>query len=138
MKTGKEMATLKYKNDGLPNNVEPQTHYQEIYLNLKSKGFDVYAPEQKRDKCIKPYVVIKENGQFAMAGNVAGYNLVQIFCYYPKDQCSQLEFFVDNVKTALDKIDFLRPTGNRSPVLFFEEIQAYGQSMEYQIFHKFK
>lgn len=119
-------------------NVVPKTHYQQIYLHLKNKGFDVYAPMQNRDKCVKPYVVIKENGQYAMAGNVNGYSLIQIFCYYPKNQYSQLEFFVDSVKTELNEIDFLRATGNKSPILFMEEVQAYMQSIEYQIFHKLK
>lgn len=113
------MATLKYKNNGLTNNVEPQTHYQEIYLHLKNKGFDVYAPEQKRDKCINPYVVIKENGQFAMNSNVNGYNLIQIFCYYPKDQYSQLEFYVENIKTELSSIDFFKENRKSKSCYFY-------------------
>lgn len=132
------MATFKYKNDGLKSNVSPQTHYQQIYIHLINKGFDVYAPMQKRDKCSKHYVVIKENGQFAQTGNVNGYSLIQIFCYYPRDTYGKLEFFIDNVKEALNEIDFLKATGNKSPIMFFEEVQAYGQSMEYQVFHKLK
>ena len=131
-------ATFKYKNDGLKNNVEPQSHYQIIYMHLKNKGFKVFAPMQNRDKCKESYIVIKESGQFATDSNINGYSLVQIFCYYPKDKYSQLEFFIDNVKESLNEIDFLRATGNKSPIMFFEEIQAYGQSIEYQIFHKLK
>jgi len=132
------MATFKYKNDGLKNNVNPQSHYQIIYMHLKKLGYEVYAPGQKRDKCDKPYVVIKESGQYATNGNVNGYSLIQIFCYYPKDKYSQLEFFIDNVRESLSEIDFLKMTGNKSPIMFFEEIQAYGQSVEYQVFHRLK
>jgi hypothetical protein len=132
------MATFKYKNDGLKSNVEPKTHYQKIYMCLKDAGFKVFAPMQNRDKCKESYIVIKENGQFATDSNINGYSLVQIFCYFPKDQYSQLEFFINNVKETLKKLDFLRATGNKSPILFFDEVQAYGQSIEYQIFHKLK
>ncbi len=107
-------------------------------MHLKNNGFDVYASMQNKDKCVKPYVVIKENGQYAMVGNINGYSLIQIFCYYPKGQYSQLEFFLNSVKSTLNEIDFLRATGNKSPILFMEEVQAYVQSMEYQIFHKLK
>lgn len=133
-------ASFNYKIQGdklqedLINSTVAKTLWQKTYLHLIKSGYEVYSPGQKRDKCINPYVVIKENGTHALAGNVSGYKLVDIIIYYPLDKYSSMEFYIDNIKNTLKKIDELRPTGNETPSIVDDEVNAYTASIEYQQF----
>ncbi len=108
--------------------------WQKVYLYLKKLGYDVYAPGQKRNKCTESYVVIRENGVHALVGNISGYKLFDIIVYSPMDQYSTMEFYVENLKEALKKIEDLRPTGNETPSIIDYDVQAYTTSIEYQQF----
>ncbi|EKQ52755.1 MULTISPECIES: hypothetical protein [unclassified Clostridium] len=134
------MASFNYKipgdilEDDLINSTIPQTLWQEIYLHLKKLGYEVYSPGQKRDKCQNSYVVIKENGTFRVAGNVAGYKLFDIIIYHPMSNYSTMEFYVENIKKAIKDIDELVPTGNETPSIIDDQVQAYATSIEYKQF----
>lgn len=122
----------------LINDAVPQTLWQKIYLNLTKLGYEVYSPGQKRDKCQKSYVVIKENGVVAMVGNVAGYKLFDIIIYHPMDTYSTMESYVENIKEAIKLIDELRPTGNETPPIIDSEVQGYTTSVTYQQFKQLR
>lgn len=138
------MAQFNYKIPGdllendLIDNTVAQTLWQKIFLYLKKLGYEVYSQGQKRDKCKNSYVVIKENGIFAKAGNIAGYKLFDIIIYHPISNYSTMEFYVENIKQALKDIDELRPTGNETPSIIDSEVQAYTTSIEYQQFKKLR
>ncbi|WPC42958.1 hypothetical protein [Clostridium sp. JS66] len=118
--------------------IVPQTLWQKIYLNLKNLGYEVYSIGQKRDKCENSYIVIKENGVFAKAGNVAGYKLFDIIIYHPITNYSSMELYVENIKQDLKCIDELKPTGNETPTVIDSEVEAYTTSIEYQQFKKLR
>ncbi|MDU1322451.1 MAG: hypothetical protein E6931_13180 [Clostridium botulinum] len=134
------MSKFNYKVPGdsiqqdIINNTVPETLWQKVYLYLKKLGYNVYAPGQKRNKCTENYVVIKENGVHALIGNISGYKLFDIIVYNPMDQYSTMEFYVENLKEALKKIEDLRPTGNETPSIIDYDVQAYTTSIEYQQF----
>jgi hypothetical protein len=120
--------------DNSLNDAIPQTLWQEIFLHLTKLGYEVYSPGQKRDKCSNSYVVIKEDGTSAMAGNVSGYKIFDIIIYHPLDQYSTMEFYVNNLKDDLTKINPLRPTGNETPSIIDNEVEGYTTSVTYQQF----
>lgn len=122
----------------LINDTVPQTLWQKIYLHLSKLGYEVYSIGQKRDKCERSYVVIKENGINSMAGNVAGYKLFDIIIYHPMDSYSTMEPYVENVKQAITAIDELKPTGNETPAIIDSEIGAYTTSIIYQQFKRLR
>lgn len=138
------MAQFNYKIQGDPlendliDNTVPQTLWQKIFLHLAKLGYEVYSPGQKRDKCKNSYVVIKENGIFAKAGNVSGYKLFDIIIYHPISNYSTMEFYVENIKQALNDIDELKATGNETSSIIDSEVQAYTTSIEYQQFKKLR
>ena len=39
-----------------------ESRWQDLYLHLKNKGYDVYAPAQKVGECTEPYLVVKNDG----------------------------------------------------------------------------
>lgn len=124
--------------DHLINNTTPQTVWQKIYLHLKKIGYDVYSVGQKRTKCTNSYVVIKEDGVTAVAGNVAGYKLFDIIIYHPIDNYSSMEAYVENIKLAMEGIDELKPTGNETPTIIDSEVDAYTTSISYQQFKRLR
>ncbi len=134
------MSKFNYKAPGdsiqqdLINNAIPKTLWQKVYLYLKKLGYNVYAPGQKRNKCTESYVVIRENGVHALVGNISGYKLFDIIVYSPMDQYSTMEFYVENLKEVLKKIEDLRLTGNETPSIIDYDVQAYTTSIEYQQF----
>lgn len=124
--------------NSLLNNTMPQTLWQKIYLHLVKLGYEVYSAGQKKDKCQKSYVVIKENGVTALAGNVAGYKLFDIIIYHPIDNYSTMEAYTENIKMALKDIDELSPMGNERPCIIDSEVQAHTTSVLYQQFIKLR
>lgn len=125
--------------EDLINSAVPQTLWQKIYLHLSKLGYEVYAPGQKRDKCANSYVVIKEEGGNSMDdGNVNGYRTFDIIIYHPIDMYSSMEPYAENIKAALVDIKELRPTGNQTPSITDDEIQAYTTSFSYQQFKQLR
>lgn len=110
------------------------TLWKKTYLHLKKRGFDVYSLGQKRDACENPYLVIKENGVHALSSNVNGYKLFNIIIYYPKNNYSDMEMYIEHVKDSIVEIPELRPTGNETPVIIDADVGAYTSSIEYQFF----
>jgi len=119
-------------------NATPQTLWQKMYLHLVKLGYEVYSPGQKRDKCLESYVVIKENGTYAMAGNVAGYKLFDLIIYHPIENYSTMEAYTENIKEAIKSIDELRPTGNETPAIVDDTVQGYTTSVSYQQFKQLR
>jgi hypothetical protein len=138
------MAQFNYKVPGdklqedLINSTIPQTVWQKIYLHLKKLGYEVYSPGQKRDKCTDSYVVIKEGGTYALNSNVNGYKLFDIIIYHPISNYSSMEFYVENIKQAMKDIRELRPTGNETPSIVDDKVEAYTTSIEYQQFKRLR
>lgn len=138
------MASFDYKipgdtlQDDLINSTVPQTLWQKIYLHLKKLGYEVYSPGQKREKCQSSYVVIKENGTFRVAGNVAGYKLFDIIIYHPIGNYSTMEFYVENIKEDIENLAELIPTGNETPSIVDDVVQAYTTSITYKQFKKLR
>lgn len=131
-------ASFNYKIQGdrlhqdLIDNAQPKTLWQEIFLYLKKLGYEVYSPGQKRDKCINSYIVIKENGTNGQNGNKVGYKLFDIIIYHPISNYSTMEFFVEDVKKDINNISKLRFTGDETPVIIDDKVEAYTTSLEYQ------
>ncbi|MBU5268893.1 hypothetical protein ACQX0N_11845 [Clostridium tepidum] len=138
------MSSFNYKVPGdklqedLINSTIPQTVWQKIYLHLKKLGYEVYSPGQKRDKCTDSYVVIKEGGTYALNSNVNGYKLFDIIIYHPMSNYSSMEFYVENIKQAMKAIGELRPTGNETPSIVDDKVEAYTTSIEYQQFKRLR
>lgn len=123
----------------LINNTKGKTVWQKLYLYLMKKGFEVYSPGQKRDKCTKSYIVLKENGVHALDSNTNGFKLFDVIIYHPKTNYSTMELYVENIKKALkDKYirQYLTPTGNETPSILDDGVEGYTTSIEYQQFKK--
>ncbi|MCD3223787.1 hypothetical protein [Clostridium botulinum] len=114
-------------------------YYKELRDLFFDNNIEAHAPYQKVDKCLREYVVIKDNGQApTMDGNVNGWSSIQFFCYIPKDQYSKIEEFPEKIKELIKQIENIKYTGNETPVMFIDNVQAYLKVIEYVVPHQLK
>ncbi|MCL2352620.1 MAG: hypothetical protein FWC55_08835 [Firmicutes bacterium] len=107
--------------------------FKRIYRRLKEAGIDVYSSGQHAGICRTPYVVIRDGGQRAfLASLLCG--TVEILAYFPAERFSEMDGFVREVKEALKKLAFLKPTGDETPVFLDERKRAYSTGIAYQIY----
>ncbi|WP_052045129.1 hypothetical protein [Caloranaerobacter azorensis] len=111
--------------------------WQEIMLNLKNDGFEVYPPGIKRGNCESPYVVVKDDIQSPIAGtNKIGYKIIDLIIFYPLNRYSEIENYKRQIKSSMDKLKFIRKTGNETPVIIDDDRKAYTTSIEYIVYKK--
>lgn len=108
--------------------------WKEIFLHLK-KEFDIYSPGQKEGKCNTPYIVLKDNGQNSMVNNKVGYKVMDLIFFIPLNKYSCIEDYKKKIKLSIKELNFIRPTGNESPIFIDEDRSAHTGSIEY-IIHK--
>lgn len=108
--------------------------WHDIYLHLKSKGIEIYSQGQKTDTCQSNYVVLKDNGQYGIAGSYkTGYSLIDVIIFCPINKYSQVEGYKTELKGYMKELQGIKPTGNETPVIIDDSVKAYTTSIEYQI-----
>lgn len=119
---------------------KPRTVWERAYLHLMSKGIDVYSPGQHEGKCTNPYVVLKNNGITGFEGsNQIGSQIIDIILYYPSTNYSNIEPYTYQIQRILKELsEYLRPTGNITPVILDDSANGYTQTLEYQTFQKLR
>ncbi len=107
------------------------SRWQDIYNHLKM-NYEVFTPAQKIGDCYSRYIVVKNDGATkhnTFSSIVENYS---VMCYIPKNEYSQLEIFVQEVKAAMDE---LKPlvifTGVQTPSFYDEQIKAHMVSLGY-------
>lgn len=119
---------------------KPRTVWERVYLHLKSKSVDVYSPGQHKGKCTSPYVVIKNNGTIGFQGsNQIGSQTIDVIIYYPATNYSDIEPYAWQVQEFLKELkQYIRPTGNITPIILDSSVEGYTQTIEYQTFQKLR
>lgn len=108
--------------------------WQAIYLKLKEKGLNPYAPGQHIGECKERYCVIRESSQVPFfRSNRVGYRLVDIILFVPLASYIKVEPYMQEVRTAMKGLPYLRKTGNETPIITDDEKKAYTTSIEYQL-----
>ena len=57
-----------------------ESRWQDLYLHLKNKGYDVYAPAQKVGECTEPYLVVKNDGSYKHVNFSTDMDMYAIYC----------------------------------------------------------
>lgn len=142
------MAEISFKyavpGDTLQNYINgtytPRTVWERVFLLLKSKGVDVYSPGQHEGKCTSPYIVVKNTGTMGFQGsNQIGSQTLDIIIYCPKTNYSNMEPCTTQIQDFLSELkDYIRPTGNITPVVLDDTVNGYTQTVEYQTFQRLR
>lgn len=113
--------------------VYKQSRWQDIFLHLQNKGFEVYSPGIKVGECSSPYVVVKNDGSSRHDLFSTNVDLYALMCYVPKNNYSYLEVFVSQVKSAMKEIEpMIKPTGQQTPSYYDDTYKAHMISIGYK------
>ncbi|MEY7998606.1 hypothetical protein AB8U03_00070 [Clostridium sp. Mt-5] len=118
----------------------PRTVWERVFLLLKSRGIDVYSPGQHEGKCTSPYVVVKNTGTSGFQGsNQIGSQTLDIIIYYPLTNYSDMEPYTCQIQNFLSQLkEYIRSTGNITPVVIDDTVSGYTQTIEYQTFQRLR
>ena len=109
----------------------------DIFLHLKSKGYDVYSPGVKVGDCTSKYIVVKNDGSNAhpfASSDVAQY---AVMCYVPQLRYSEIEPFVQSVKKDMIELyPMIIPYGFESPSYYDDTYKAHMVSISYKNYKK--
>lgn len=122
-----DVSTFEYKD----------SRWQDIFLNLKNQGFDVYSPGIKTGECISEYVVVKNDGSSKHTSFSTDIDLYAVMCYVPKNKYSSLEPLVQRVKNAMKRLEpMIKPYGTQTPSYYDDSYKAHMVSIEYKNYKK--
>lgn len=122
-----DTSTFKYKD----------SRWQDIFLNLKKQGFDVYSPGIKTGECVSEYVVVKNDGSSKHTSFSTDVDLYAVMCYVPKNKYSSLEPLVQRVKNAMKRLEpMIKPYGTQTPSYYDDSYKAHMVSIEYKNYKK--
>lgn len=123
-----------------PNEYEFQeSRWQDIYIHLKNKGWDVYAPAQKIGECEKPYLVVKNDGGYKHMVYSSLREMYAILVYVPKLQYSQLEVLTIRLRRDMKELEpMILPYdgGQTQPSYYDDAVKAHYQAIEYENYKK--
>lgn len=118
----------------------PRTVWERVFLCLKSKGVDVYSPGQHQGKCTSPYIVLKNTGTIGFQGsNKIGSQIIEVIVYCPASNYSNMEPYTTQIQGFLTELkEYIRSTGNITPVVLDDTVSGYTQTVEYQTFQNLR
>ena len=120
------------------NEFEPAaSRWQDIFLHLKKKGFDVYPPGIKTGECLSEYIVVKNDGSSRYTGISTDNDFYAVMCYVPKQAYSSLEPLVQRIKKVMKELEpMILPYGSQTPSYYDDSYKAHMISIEYKNYKK--
>lgn len=114
-----------------------ESRWQDIFLHLKTQGFDVYSPGMKTGECTSEYIVVKNDGSSKHLSFSTDVDLYAVMCYVPKDRYSSLETLVRRVKNSMKELEpMILPYGSQTPSYYDDSLKAHMISIEYKNYKK--
>lgn len=106
---------------------------KQIYDVLKEQGINVYFPGQHKGECKNRYTVVKMEGAVQSLTVSSERPIYTLMCYVPCNKYSELEEYVNELKTKMKKIfPVVMYVGNETPSYYDEGVNAYMISFQYQ------
>lgn len=113
------------------------SRWQDIFLFLKNKGYNIYSPSTKEGECKEKYIVLKNDGATKHPSFSTMIDLYTVLCYVPKQNYSQLEPYVQQVKKDLKEIEpLIKPYGLETQSYYDDTIKAHMISVQYKNYKK--
>lgn len=113
------------------------SRWQDIFVHLQNKGYEVYAPGTKTGDCTKPYIVVKNDGSYGHANFSTDREMYAIMCYVPKGEYSKLEPMVQSVKKDMKELEpMIVPYGQQLPSYYDDTYKAHYITIEYENYKK--
>jgi len=111
--------------------------WKKVFNKLKENNLNPYPPGKHEGLCLERYCVVREGSQVPyFHSRHIGYSIIDIILFVPISSYVEIEPYASEIRIALKELNFLRKTGNETPVITDDEKEAYTMSIEYQIIKK--
>ncbi len=116
-----------------------ETRWQDVFLHLKNKGYDVYSPGQHTGECLSPYIVVKEGISLQAQQLSSMQDMLELLVYVPESNYSTLTPFVGGVEDAMrEMLPMIRPAHSRDAPYHDTDVKAFMVSIGYINYRKMK
>lgn len=114
--------------------MESKSVWQIIFDTLNEAGFEVFSPGQHKGECIKPYIVLSQDGTAAIPGLSSRYRYFRILLYVPQQRYSFLDKFERDVENVIQKklYPMVKPTGQVESDYFDDNYNAHMRAILYR------
>lgn len=112
---------------------------EDIYLYLKSQGVNAYLPAHHTGECLTRYTVVRPSLGAKVEGYSTFYQSYQLLMYVPREEGSQIEVYVEQVRDAMRPLQrqlMLRETYFRAMPYYEDSVKAYMVDLEYRLYRK--
>lgn len=117
-----------------PKEFKPKdSRWQDIFSHLTSKGHESYPPGVKTGECLKPYLVIKNDGSYKHANFSTNRDMYAIMVFVPRGEYSKLEPLVQKVQEDMKELEpMILAYGQYMPSYYDDTVKAHYISIEYE------
>lgn len=114
-----------------------ESRWEDIFMQLKNSGFEVYSPGMKTGDCTAPYVVVAMGSSVEHTSFSTNIDLYSVMCYVPKQAYSKLEPLVHSVEESIKELaPMILPYGQRQPSYYDDTVKAHMVSIMYKNYKK--
>jgi hypothetical protein len=114
-----------------------KSRYKDIYVHLKSHGFNVFTPGTKSGTCTEKYLVLKKDGAAEHTSFSTMISYYSVLVYVPAEKYSTLDEYVEEVKECMKKLKpLIYPYGQEDPSFYDDSIKAHMVSIMYKNYKK--
>ena len=103
----------------------------ELFDFLTENDFDVYFIGQKKGKCTKKFIVIRDSRIIPITSNNTATQIIDIIGYDHEIRYTEIEEYKKDIKELMKEYN-ARFTGEETPVLIEDRIKAYSFILTYQ------
>lgn len=116
-----------------PTTYRPQkSRWQDLFVFLQKKGYDVRSPGTDVGECTSKYIVIRNAGQNNLSGFSTDDDTYQLELFVPQQKYSELEPFVQKLKKDMKELyPMMIFSGMISSSIYDDSLKAHYVSITY-------
>lgn len=107
--------------------------YEKVFDKLKENNIDVYPPAIHKGEVKSNYAVLKKTSKIRASTFSSQTVLIDVLCYAPGTRYTDLDDYVENVKSVLKEMfPQIVPTGNETEPFYDDTVKGWMSSVEYR------
>ena len=108
--------------------------YRHLSRFLTENNIKNYSIGQHSGKCTSPFVIISEEGERGISGYSLTYREIDLVILFPLGKYSQLEDYIEQVKSVMSKYKRGKWTKEMSDIVIEKEKEAYMVALTYRVY----
>lgn len=108
--------------------------YRHLSRFLTDNKIKNYSIGQHQGKCTEPFVIISDEGERGISGYSLNYREIDLIILYPLGRYSQLEDYIELVKSTMEGYKRGKWTREMSDIIIEQSKEAYMVALTYRIY----